>query len=701
MGRVGNLILHENAVNIKGVVVKAKRPSFKKGNEGMIVEVQHSDFAKLGNALDVLREMPRLNVSNNGEISVFGKGTPIVYINNKLVNDIKVLQCLKSEDIKNVEIITTPGAKYNATASAVVRVQIVRKQGEGWSGTLATKGAYNGEISGNEQVDLSFHHKGLELFCNLQLASTLLKSNTGMSQQVGNSQSNTIQQSNLDNQSGNLDNPSSILVNQQVNLFSCYNWTDATIGFSYDINDLHSLGASYEVFKSISHNGNASGWQEIKKQDNLFDVISQTMDYGDNNGPDHEANLYYAGTIGKLKIDFDASYLWRKAISRMMETENANHLDSRLIHTCNNSRNQMLAGKLVLSFLVGKGTVEFGGEITSTHSRGSYVNDEKYVAPSSTLVKENNVASFFTWRYPLGDLEMAAGLRYEYVNTDYYSFGEYQAEPSRTYGNWFPNFSLSWNKGLWNASLNYICKTSRPSYNNLRSEIQYNNRYLYEGGNPYLRPSISNDVSLDMVYSWFSFGLEYEYLDKPMMWCGSLYDGKNIAFVHYLNFSCKHELSFYSVASPKLGWYNPTLQIFLVKPFMGRTGEHVDVSLDNPSLVVTWNNKIAFSSSFTGWLTIRGNTYSCQDFVRLKPAYSMSVRMVKTLFHDALKLNLYANDLFGTRKDKWMMYGDGMILAKDAYNYTREVGLQVSYTFNAMKSKYKGSGAGAFEKERL
>ena len=71
------------------------------------------------------------------------------------------------------------------------------------------------------------------------------------------------------------------------------------------------------------------------------------------------------------------------------------------------------------------------------------------------------------------------------VNSDYYQFGEWQADPSRKYGKWFPNLTFAFNKGEWAASLDYTCKTTRPSYNSLRYEVQYDNRYMYEGGNPY------------------------------------------------------------------------------------------------------------------------------------------------------------------------------------------------------------------------
>ena len=55
MGKVGNVVLKESTMHINGVTVKAKLPSFKMGREGMLIDIQHSDLSKVGDAVDVLR----------------------------------------------------------------------------------------------------------------------------------------------------------------------------------------------------------------------------------------------------------------------------------------------------------------------------------------------------------------------------------------------------------------------------------------------------------------------------------------------------------------------------------------------------------------------------------------------------------------------------------------------------------------------
>ena len=681
VGRVGNVMLRENAVNIKGVVVTVKRPSFKMGQEGMQVDVQHTDLAKVGDALDVFRELPRLNVSNDGAITVYGKGTPLVYVNNKQVRDVNELRRLKSDDIKNVEIVTSPGAKYGATVSSVIRVRTVKRQGEGLSGSFISQASYYEKFGGFEQVDLSYQHKGLEVFSTLFANDKTHIEHNALTE--------------------NIEGSKSIHVLQHCPTHFRFTTLDGTIGFNYDFNEKHSVGGSYNIDVAPYAKGHAEGAQQITGDDLPESTILQGMRMQDAFGPAHEANLYYVGKVGKMGIDFDGTYVWKKGGRDIQETEDATTMESRVVHTSSTTHNRLLAGKLVLSYPVGKGQLELGSEVTTTRSRGAYANEEGYVASSSTDVKESNVAGFLSMAYPLGNFSLSGGVRYEHVVSDYYSFGEWQAEPSRRYGNWFPNLSLEWNKDNWDVSLNYTCKTQRPDYNSLRNEVQYDNRYMYEGGNPYLRPTIANDVTLDVVYSWLTFEADYTYEDKPIIWYATLYNNENIAFLRNLNFSCNHSLSMSLVAAPKFGWYCPTWQLFYQQQFLDNEKYGVATKLNKPALGATWTNKFVMSPTFTGWLTLHGNTYSYMGFQRNRPGYFVSLRLVKTFCHDKLSVSLSGNDLFRSQKEQWSLFGDHVTLGKDSYNCNRSVVLRVTYKFNATMSKYKGSGAGNDEKRRL
>lgn len=93
---------------------------------------------------------------------------------------------------------------------------------------------------------------------------------------------------------------------------------------------------------------------------------------------------------------------------------------------------------------------------------------------------------------------------------------------------------------------------------------------MYEGGDPYLRPTIAHDVSLDVMCNWISFGVEYLYEDNPIIWYVTLYNHQDIAFLRNVNFSSKQTMTAYVIAAPKFDWYQPTWQVFFQKPFLMR-----------------------------------------------------------------------------------------------------------------------------------
>ena len=89
----------------------------------MSMTVENTLLSKLGTAEDVLARVPGIIKKQDG-FEVFGKGEPLIYINGRQMRDVSELDRLKSEDIKSVELITTPGARYDATVRAVVKIRI-------------------------------------------------------------------------------------------------------------------------------------------------------------------------------------------------------------------------------------------------------------------------------------------------------------------------------------------------------------------------------------------------------------------------------------------------------------------------------------------------------------------------------------------------------------------------------------------------
>lgn len=162
---LGVLTLRPAAVELGEVVVKATRPATTMKGNALVTNVEGSSLAIAGTANDVLVRVPMV-VDNGGTLEVFGKGAPAIYINGRKINDTQELSQLNSTDIKNVEVITNPGAAYAADVKSVIRIRTKPPKGDGFSGSFRTDNGYLRDFRTGNTVDLKYRTGGLEVFAN-------------------------------------------------------------------------------------------------------------------------------------------------------------------------------------------------------------------------------------------------------------------------------------------------------------------------------------------------------------------------------------------------------------------------------------------------------------------------------------------------------------------------------------------------------
>lgn len=140
-GKIGSITLKEATMHLQKVVVKSSRPVVAIKGNALVTTVANSQLEHAGTANDVLRQIPMVT-GRDGNFEVFGKGTPLIYINGRAAQDKNELSQLNSQDIKNVEVITNPGAKYDASVKSVIRIRTKLPQGEGFGGTLRAQNGF-------------------------------------------------------------------------------------------------------------------------------------------------------------------------------------------------------------------------------------------------------------------------------------------------------------------------------------------------------------------------------------------------------------------------------------------------------------------------------------------------------------------------------------------------------------------------------
>ncbi|MBR5061041.1 MAG: TonB-dependent receptor family protein [Prevotella sp.] len=683
---IGTIMLQDEAYIINGVEVKGSVPQYRMTSGGMTVEVQHSILHDVGTADDLLSMMPLVQ-GRDGKFEVLAKGEPEIYINNKKVRDVSELKQLKSVDIKSVDIITAPGAKYNAEVNAIIHIKTLKTQGDGFSLMATSQTWRNNKWNNNDDLTMKYRTGGLEAFANVAFDWGHFSNEQDLEQKLHISKD---------------------IFDIRVDLPLRSRWAtfQYKAGLSYDLNADHSVGLSFSSQTSLFGHMKTEMNQHYQKNGAFYGDIVLEMNADEIDKPVWELNTYYIGKMGKLGIDLNATVLRRESEDHLYQQEYSQELGDRPITTVNSEKNTMAAGKLILTYPVWKGELSFGSEATSTQSHGNNYNQENIIPEADNEMKEKNIAGFaqyeLSFNVQSSIFNINAGLRYEHVSSDYTSFGIWQSEPSRNYNDWFPNLSAAWRKGKLGAQLSYSKRITRPQYNMLSSIIVYDSRMLYEGGNPLLRPSVRQSIDLNLTYSWLTFVTGFTRENNFFTHIGQVYDEVNeIGIFRPANFDHQDRVYATLVASPKYGFWQPTATLHYYQQMFDAEAYGAPMKLNKPE----------FSFNLLNWFVINPKTkamiqagYSGSSHWGFMYRYSyfiMNARLQKTFWKGRLTGTLYANDIFRTAGTKVNTYYDIGKTVQDVYSYTQQVGLTLSYNFNVTHSKYRGTGAGNDEKNRL
>ena len=677
---MGIIKLQPKTMIVKGVVVKGDRPQYKMLSGGMEVAVEHTLLSKMANTFDVLNLLPRVSVDGQ-KISVFGKGTPIVYINNKRVNDNNEIVNITPDNIKSISVVTSPGAEYDAEVESVIRIKTKERRANGFSLRADAYGKYNKWMSDYELISARYQTKKFEIANSLWTMGT-----------HDGEDNNLITDIYL---------PDKHYYNDQlIHLDTNNRFLSEKLSADYSLNDSNSIGGSYRYYGMLKGRTNS-----VSRQDVLLNGMAHgSIDQDEVMKPFlslHQADIYYVGKVGHVGVDFNATYYAVKNRRNDKCFESSKELGYQEVHSSNRQNSDMWAGKLVVNIPLWKGNVSVGTEMSKTDSHGTFLNEEQLVPSTKTDIHERNIAGFAQYGLALSKWTVGLGVRYENIVRDYLSDGVKQDDVSRKYNNLFPNLSVSWNKGNWNWQLNVNEKIHRPSYRQLGNFMQYDNRFLYEGGNPTLQPEKVFNVEAMMIYKWLNVSVGYKYLKDVMEWTKYIYPGKEFAYNTSLNFDHKQLLYASVYISPKFGIFRPTWGFNYNQQFFDTKKYGASKALSKPLLSCSLNNNFALSETMNAAISLKASTTHADGFLMMKSDYSVNLQFDKSFANRTWIIYLSADDIFKTAKERWTMYGLGAGTIKDCYNYTRNISLQVTYNFNTKRSKYKGTGAGNEEKRRL
>ena len=677
---IANQNFGKDTLQLREVVVRATRPLAKLNSEGFVTEVKGTVLEKLGFAKDVMGMLPGV-LNNNGSIEVFGKGKPVFYINGHIVrNNIEVEQ-LKANQIDKITVITNPSSRYASTVGSIIKITTIKKVGDGFSfDNIATFGCRN-YMYGKDNLDLNYRIDNLDVFGTLGFEKG---KDTNSSKNVQNSWLSSHHQQNT-----------TMKLTQHSKLI------DGKWGFDFSSSPKLSFGAFYQV-----------SYAPIKTNSSIMsslysdDVIeSETSAYKDIKLRDLEHLLdgYCHGVWGKWNLEMTFDLMWKKTRENQNVMEQIGINQDFGIKDVGHAR--LMATELYASHPFLKGNFSFGVDFTNSSREENSESENSIMAGENNKIQELNMAYYVETMQHLGNVTFRIGGRYEHVNSEYFIGGRKNHEQSHVYDKFFPTASLSLPIGKTMVQLSYSKQCYRPLYSQLSNTVHYVNKYLYQSGNPYLQPSYSDNISLNLRYRWLALTANYKKVQKQIITSYTYYDdAKTIALLKKEN--SRNSLSNLQIMAsfmPGFLWkcYYPVLACGVVSQFYKIDYRGNIKHVDNPLVVVKFNNIFKFHNNYMATVNYSWRSEGNSENIKMGSVGQINLSLAKDL-SEKWNVKLSANDIFNTARKNTFTIFSGM---NDVYiekaATVRAVECIVRYKFNTVKAKYKGKGAGKKEMDRL
>ena len=680
---IGTVQMVPDREMLNRAIVKSYLPKTVIKGDAFVTAVENSVLAEAGSANDVLKKLPGV-ISTSKGFEVIGKGTPIIYINGRLVRDNNELEQLNSKDIKSVDVVQNPGARYDATVKAVIRIQTIRKVGDGFSFDLRSSVWQSSDTDLNETINMNYRHNGLDVFGSLAYTQNETFQDTDLFQTLQSAQK--------------LETDQTALFTSRVRNLT------PTLGINWQISDKHSAGIRYRpdfmLNSSSSQDSYAKAWLNGVLDDNTHTVSKGNLKPAST----HQVNMYYNGTVGKLGIDFNADFHDSRSNTVTEYNESSELQEDRALNTESRTHNRLYAAKLTLTYPLFNGLLTAGSECSDIHRKDDYINGEGYVPTTFSKIHENEVSAYLEYVYPFRFGSISAGVRYEHIGFDYYENDILKEDQSRRYDNFYPNASFNAAAGPFQFLLSYSAKTTRPHYSYLSNSLIYIDRYSMQQGNPLLKPEMNHDLTFTAVWKYIQAGASYQVVKDAILHRGTVQNGNNDGIlIYYDNFGkAIPAIQVFVAASPTIGIWYPRLTVALVKQWLTMDSLGKEVNLGRPIPVVSFSNSIVLPKGFmlNADYTFQGKGDSrVYRILKAQNVINLSVR--KSFLKNALSVEIFANDILDGQIGLTNLFSDTYSVNQWSRMDTRNFGVTLRYNFNSAQSKYKGTGAGTSQKDRM
>ncbi len=686
---VGIISLSITATQLKEVKIQSLRPTITQEADKMVVSVEGTALAAGRTAYDVLARSPGVFIDQEGNIQLNGRSGVTIMLDGKLTylsaRDLRtLLEGMPAENLKNIEIITNPSAKFDAEgASGILNINLKKNDIRGMNGSMYAGYTYNGyQHAYSSGVALNYKSGKWNSFVNTDLARRAFGRQATFTRVFYGEQSTTYF--------------------DQVAFGNTIVQGPPTVraGTDYNLTDKHSIGVmGYFVTNTL--NGDFLTDTYTGDAPATPNRYIDANNYNTNRFTNYTGNIHYLGKLDTagttLSADIDLVRItnrgYANSYNNFIDLTGAKPDSLDFLYTQTPGNYDIFAAKVDYSSPYAKGKkFELGAKASrvksDSDSRFYFNNAEALVLdPRRTnhfLYDENIYAAYINWSGKLSErYSVQAGLRGEHTISTGESLTTGQ-KTNREYFNLFPSVfvqqKLSEN---YQVNYSYSRRLQRPNYGNLNPFLAYRDPYTYWQGNPYLRPQYTHAISITQTYKKdYSLAFTYQIIKDNMAEL-ALLDVARMTTVYTIgNVDDAYNLSLSANAPFRIMKNWDTQNTFLVsynkyKVMINQemaTNDQVHyMAQSNHNILLPRNLKLEVNAGYRG--------PGAYGIYIVDSQWWVNLGVKRSFLNDKLDVTLNANDIFKGMRIKISTVGRN-VHEFDQYFRARSVGINLRYNFS-------------------
>ena len=661
-------------------------------------------------ALEVLERSPGVTLDKDDNISLKGRQGVTIMIDNKPTylsasQLASYLKSLPASAIDQIEIMTNPSAKYDASGnSGIINIKTKKNKTRGFNGSVTlthTQGVYpkpGGSINlnyrnGKANFFLSAGYSHWEGFHDISINRNYLDS--GVAKRINS------------------------IFTQQTNMHFTNPELNVKFGLDYAVSNKTTIGFVVSGFRNKEQDRSFSNIL-LKDPNNNIDSIVYSYGTSNTTWKNGSVNLNFRhqfdSTGRELTIDLDYvryssgsdqyfdNITYYPDMSKKNETILTGSLPGDInIYTAKTDYTRPLSASLKL---------ETGLKVSyvNTDNAADYFNLINNISEVDTtktnrfLYRENINAAYANLSKQYKKWSIQTGLRFENTNYSGHQLGNKQSVVSkdssftRSYVNLFPTLYISYQANTKNQfTLNYGRRIDRPAYQDLNPFLFFLDQYTYQSGNPYLQPQFTNNVELSHTYNNFlTTTLNYSYTKD--FFSETFEQSGHATIVRNGNIASRQNAGIAVSAQTSVAkWWTAILYTNVnYNKFSGMLyGENVNV--EATTLLLNLNNQFTFSKGWSGEISGFYRTKGVEGQVIIYSMGQASAALSKKLLNDKASLKLGIRDLFYTMQPKGYINFQQTEATFQNKRDSRQVSLTFTYRFGKPLKGVSGrrnSGAG-------